>query len=104
VLAANGHEAIACARDTQVDVVLMDVQMPDMNGFEATAALRASERPGGVRLPIVALTAHALSGDRERHLAAGMDDYVSKPLRADRLIEIVERVAAQAEWPLTAAE
>jgi CheY-like chemotaxis protein len=96
LLAANGHEAIARARDTHVDVVLMDVQMPGMNGFEATAALRADERPGGARLPIVALTAHALSGDRERCLEAGMDDYVSKPLRADRLIEIVERVAARA--------
>ena len=83
-------------RATHVDVVLMDVQMPGMNGFEATAALRAHERDGAVRLPIVALTAHALSGDRERCLEAGMDDYVSKPLRADSLIEIVERVAARA--------
>jgi signal transduction histidine kinase/ActR/RegA family two-component response regulator/streptogramin lyase len=95
VLAADGREAIERARTTHIDVVLMDVQMPGMNGFEATAALRAHEHAGGgVRLPIVAVTAHALSGDRERCLEAGMDDYVSKPLRADRLIEIVERVAA----------
>jgi signal transduction histidine kinase/ligand-binding sensor domain-containing protein/CheY-like chemotaxis protein len=96
LLAADGREAIERARATHIDVVLMDVQMPGMNGFEATAALRAHERDGAVRLPIVALTAHALSGDRERCLEAGMDDYVSKPLRADSLIEIVERVAARA--------
>jgi two-component system sensor histidine kinase/response regulator len=96
VLAANGHEAIERVRATKIDVVLMDVQMPGLNGFEATAALRAHEQAGGSRLPIVALTAHALSGDRERCLSAGMDDYVSKPLRADRLIAIVERVARAA--------
>ena len=93
VLARDGREAIARARAVPVDVILMDVQMPGMNGFEATAALRASESQGGPRTPIVALTAHALSGDRERCLGAGMDDYLSKPLRADRLIEMVERLA-----------
>jgi signal transduction histidine kinase/ligand-binding sensor domain-containing protein/ActR/RegA family two-component response regulator len=96
VVAADGREAIERAQSAPVDVILMDVQMPGMNGFEATAALRARERDGGARIPIVALTAHALSGDRERCLEAGMDDYLSKPLQADRLIEIVERLATLA--------
>jgi signal transduction histidine kinase/ligand-binding sensor domain-containing protein/ActR/RegA family two-component response regulator len=94
ILAGDGREAIERARTGPVDVILMDVQMPGMNGFQATAALRERERLGGPRTPIVALTAHALSGDRERCLEAGMDDYLTKPLRADRLIETVERVAA----------
>jgi CheY-like chemotaxis protein len=94
VLAADGLKAVELARTSPVDVILMDVQMPGMNGFEATAALRATEAGGARHTPIVALTAHALNGDRERCLEAGMDDYVTKPLQADRLIEIVERVAA----------
>jgi CheY-like chemotaxis protein len=72
----------------------MDVQMPEMDGFEASAAIRASERTSGSYLPIVAMTAYAMTGDRERCLAAGMDGYVSKPIRARELIDAVEK-----EWP-----
>ena len=68
----------------------MDVQMPEMGGFEATGRIR-DERLGGPHIPIVAMTAHAMTGDRERCLAAGMDDYITKPVRAAALIELVER-------------
>jgi two-component system sensor histidine kinase/response regulator len=69
----------------------MDLQMPEMGGFEATGNIRRSERLGGTHIPIVAMTAHAMTGDRERCLAAGMDDYISKPVRAAALIELVEK-------------
>jgi len=70
----------------------MDVQMPVMDGFEATAAIRAGETGTGGHLPIVALTAHAMKGDLERCLAAGMDAYVSKPIRAAELYELIDRL------------
>ena len=75
VLANNGKEAVAAWRRQSFDLVLMDVQMPEMDSFEATAAIRPTE----------ALTAHAMSGDRERCLAAGMDDYLAKPIRKEEL-------------------
>ena len=70
----------------------MDVQMPVMDGFEATAAIRAHEKASGAHLPIIAMTAHAMQGDRERCLAAGMDDYVTKPMKAADLYAAIERV------------
>lgn len=96
-VANNGAEAIRTLDAGTFDLALMDVQMPEMDGFEATAAIRKREAAAGGHLPIIAMTAHALKGDRERCLAAGMDDYVSKPLRPDTLFAAVERQAAHAE-------
>jgi two-component system sensor histidine kinase/response regulator len=94
VLASNGHEALAildAAGLAGFGCVLMDVQMPDMDGFECTALIRQRERGRDVRLPIIAMTAHAMKGDEARCLAAGMDGYVSKPIDPDRLFDVVER-------------
>ena len=89
-VAENGREALRILEDEQFDLVLMDVQMPEMDGFEATAAIRNAENASGRRLRVIAMTAHAVKGDRERCFAAGMDGYVSKPIRANELIEVVE--------------
>jgi two-component system sensor histidine kinase/response regulator len=85
VVANNGREALAILDRENVDVVLMDIQMPEMDGFAATAAIREREKITGKHLPIVALTAHAMEGDRERFLDAGMDGYLSKPIRPQDL-------------------
>ena len=74
----------------QFDLVLMDVQMPEMGGLEATALIRRKEKARGRHTPIVALTAHALKGDRERCLEAGMDDYLSKPIRTEELFRVLD--------------
>jgi two-component system sensor histidine kinase/response regulator len=86
----DGKRAVSLLEKQNFDMVLMDVQMPEMNGFEATAIIRAREQKSGTRIPIIALTAHAMKGDRERCVAAGMDGYLSKPIRAKDLIDIVE--------------
>jgi CheY-like chemotaxis protein len=91
VLASNGLEALQAIKEHDFDLVLMDLQMPEMGGFEATENIRRGEQPGGAHIPIIAMTAHAMTGDRERCLAAGMDDYISKPIRALALIELVEK-------------
>jgi two-component system, sensor histidine kinase and response regulator len=91
-IAASGHEALAALERQSFDVVLMDVQMPGMGGFEATAAIRAKERTSGAHQWIIAMTAHALKGDRERCLAAGMDEYLTKPLDSSRLYAMVEEM------------
>jgi signal transduction histidine kinase/CheY-like chemotaxis protein len=93
-IAGNGREAVEAIQRQPFDVVLMDVQMPEMGGFEATSAIRALESKGGTRLPIVAMTAHAMKGDRERCLAAGMDEYLTKPLDPRQLCQLVEQIAA----------
>jgi CheY-like chemotaxis protein len=90
VVAANGKQAVSALETQSFDVVLMDVQMPEMDGFEATAAIRQKEKAIGTHVPIIALTAHAMKGDRERCLAGGMDGYVSKPVQAEELIKAVE--------------
>jgi PAS domain S-box-containing protein len=90
VVVSDGREALAALDEGTFDAVLMDVQMPEMDGLEATAAIRAREAEAGCHTPIVAMTAHALQGDRERCLAAGMDAYVSKPLRPQELFDVLE--------------
>jgi PAS domain S-box-containing protein len=94
-VASNGREALEALRRRAFDAVLMDVQMPDMNGWEATAAIRDSEKASGEHLPIIALTAGAMHGDREKCLAAGMDDYIAKPFQADVLLDVLETRAGQ---------
>ena len=93
----NGRQALAALDRQGFDLVIMDIQMPEMNGFEATAAIRAKEFGSGHRTPILALTAHAMKGDRDRCLRAGMDGYIAKPLLADALFEAVEKLTAAAE-------
>jgi two-component system sensor histidine kinase/response regulator len=89
-LVANGREALAMLERGEHAAVLMDIQMPEIDGFEATARIRAGEA-AGEHLPIIAMTASAMEGDRERCLQAGMDDYISKPLRPDELDAVLER-------------
>jgi PAS domain S-box-containing protein len=92
-MVGNGRLAVERAAKQRFDVILMDVQMPEMGGFEATAAIRERERATGTHTPIVALTAHAMAGDRERCLEAGMDGYISKPLRPDELFSTIDLMA-----------
>ncbi|MBC8869310.1 MAG: response regulator [Planctomycetes bacterium] len=89
-VAGNGQEAISTLDSQDFDLVLMDVQMPEMDGFEATAKIRDKERQTGAHIPIIAMTAHALKGDRERCLEAGMDDYVAKPIHATELFDAIQ--------------
>jgi CheY-like chemotaxis protein len=95
---ADGHAAvIAVTHDVRPDLVLMDVQMPIMDGLEATTQIRAREQQTGTHVPIIAMTAHALKGDRERCLEAGMDGYVAKPIRAQELFTAIAQLANAAE-------
>ncbi len=93
--ASSGEEAVDLVRSQVFDLVLMDVEMPRMNGLEATRAIREMEKSSGAHLPIIAMTAHALKGDRERCIDAGMDDYISKPMKFSGLFDLVEDVAAR---------
>ena len=98
----NGREAVEAidaSANAPFDLVLMDIQMPEMSGFEAAQAVRDREKDGERRLPLVALTAHAMQGDRERCLAAGMDGYLAKPIDVDELIATVERFGGAAPPP-----
>jgi CheY-like chemotaxis protein len=93
-VAANGREALEAFDRQRFDLILMDIQMPEMGGVEAAKLIRQRERQAGGHTPIIAVTAHAIKGDRERYLSAGMDGYVTKPLRQQRLVEEIDALIA----------
>ncbi len=95
VVAGNGREALLLLDEQPFDLVVMDVQMPEMDGFEATAAIREKEKRTGEHMPIIAMTAHAMTGDRERCIAAGMDSYISKPISGAALLALVAQYGRQ---------
>lgn len=96
-VAANGQEAVEMCSSGRFDLILMDVQMPVLDGFEATARVRELDRARGVRTPVIALTANAMKGDRERCLGAGMDGYISKPVSRDELLGTVAKFAVDSQ-------
>jgi two-component system, sensor histidine kinase and response regulator len=91
-VADDGLQAVKLSSQQNFDVILMDVQMPEMDGLDATRTIRHREQSTGIHLPIIAMTAHAMKGDRERCLEAGMDDYLMKPIRAEQLFHALERI------------
>jgi PAS domain S-box-containing protein len=91
-IAADGKEALRAVAAADFDLILMDIQMPEMDGLEATSAIRTGEKLTGKRTPIIALTAHALKEDRERCLSAGMDAYITKPIRPDELFSVMQKL------------
>lgn len=93
VIAENGQEATSAHEREIFDLILMDGQMPIMNGFKATSIIREREKTTGSRIPIIALTAHAMGGDRKRFLYAEMDDYLAKPFTPEQLIDIINQFA-----------
>jgi two-component system, sensor histidine kinase and response regulator len=99
VIAQTGREAIEALAREQVDVILMDVQMPELDGFETTREIRASERGKNRHIPIIAMTAHAMEGDRERCLESGMDGYISKPIRALDLLRLIDQNTKREDVP-----
>jgi CheY-like chemotaxis protein len=90
-VAPTGADALDAFRREKFDLILMDIQMPVMNGYDATRAIRECERQSGGHIPIIAMTAHAMNGDREICLEAGMDDYLSKPIQIRELHEVLAR-------------
>jgi two-component system sensor histidine kinase/response regulator len=95
-LAVNGREALNMIAAKKYDIVLMDCQMPELDGYQATTELRILEgATGGEHMPVIALTANAMVGDRRKCLKAGMDDYLSKPIKPDKLIELIKKYAGQ---------
>jgi two-component system, sensor histidine kinase and response regulator len=102
-VANNGREALELLKQQPFDCILMDVQMPEMDGYEATTAIRREEITTGKHIPIIAMTAYAMKGDRERCLAVGMDRYISKPVRAKELFESIEGIPTASSESITAA-
>lgn len=94
-VADNGEEALTALEKNTYDLVIMDIQMPKIDGLEATKAIRKREQQTGQHLPIIAMTAHAIKGDRERCLSAGMDEYISKPIHIEELQAVLSTVADQ---------
>jgi CheY-like chemotaxis protein len=101
VVVDDGQAALTALAQAAFDLVLMDIQMPVLDGLEATAAIRAQEKTQGTHVPIIAMTAHAMRGDRERCLAAGMDGYICKPIKADDLSTAIETLLYNAPPPET---
>lgn len=97
MVAENGQQAVDLANNIHFDLIFMDVQMPMVDGFEATEQIRASELLCGLHTPIIAMTAFAMQGDRENCLAAGMDDYLSKPIDAKQLYVLLAKYAAESD-------
>nr|MBA2269077.1 response regulator [Chthoniobacterales bacterium] len=104
VQAANGREAVEAAAREFFDIIFMDVQLPEMDGYEATRRIRRMERATGRRTAIVAMTAHAMTGDRERCLASGMDGYLSKPLEKAALIAVLDGVSQSGVFIVSTAK
>jgi len=99
-VATNGKIVLDLLDKSEFDVILMDVQMPEMDGFETTAAIRKKEKLTGAHIPIIAMTAHAMKGDRDRCVEAGMDSYISKPINAVELMEVLESFPARTTTPI----
>ena len=95
IVAANGKQVLALLGAQEFDLVLMDVQMPEMDGLETTAHIRAAERLSAKHIPIIAMTAHAMKGDQERCLAAGMDGYLTKPIVRQEMYSTIESFLAK---------
>jgi two-component system sensor histidine kinase/response regulator len=104
VLAEDGRKAVAAFAAGRFDIVFMDVSMPEMDGLEAARAIRRLEESRGGRTPIIAMTAHAIKGDRERCLAAGMDDYLPKPIDSEKLRRMIDRLVPDVGGPAASAD
>src|SRR2546427_5416701 len=98
-VAHDGAEALEAFHRERFDVILMDIQMPKMDGFQATAAIRQREKISGRHIPIIAMTGYAMKGDRQRCLDNGMDAYICKPIRSQELFEIVESFTPAKSYP-----
>ena len=97
MVAETGRKALEAVKKENFDMVLMDIQMPEMDGFETTEAIRRRERESGAHLPIIAMTANAMEGDREKCLQAGMDAYLSKPIRSQELFDLIDKLTPDGE-------